>query len=172
MQEDIEHKSAVLVMRGAKITGRLLAKAMAAALRQMQKKRDAPGKQSFRQLSKGGPLESIPVSDDNIKAFDPIARKYGLRYKLVRDASENPPKWLMFFRSRDSGAMTAAFKEFTHQTLNREAAGTQTTQTAQMPMILKKRIGSTTFHVIVWFSSTGKETLEDKIHRLIEREAA
>ena len=120
MQEDIENKSAVLVMRGAKITGRMLAKAMAAALRQMQKKRDSPGKQSFKQLSKGGPLESIPISDSNIKAFDPIARKYGVRYKLVRDASEEPPKWLVFFRAKDADAMTAAFKEFTHKTLARE----------------------------------------------------
>ena len=121
MQEDIEHKSAVLVMRGAKITGRMLAKAMAAAMRQMQKKRDAPGKQSFKQLSKGGSLESIPISDNNIKAFDPIARKYGVRYKLVRDNSEDPPKWLVFFRAKDADAMTAAFKEFTHKTLARES---------------------------------------------------
>ncbi len=120
MQEDIEHKSAVLVMRGAKITGRMLAKTMAAALRQMKKQRDAPGKQSFKQLAKGGQLESIPITDDNIRAFDPIARKYGVRYKLVRDNSEDPPKWLAFFRAKDTDAMTAAFKEFTHKTLNRE----------------------------------------------------
>ncbi len=120
MQEDIEHKSAVLVMRGAKITAHMLAKAMAAALRQMQKKRDAPGKQSFKQLAKGGSLESIPISDSNIRAFDPVARKYGLRYRLVRDNSEDPPKWLAFFRAKDADAMTAAFKEFTYKTLVRE----------------------------------------------------
>ncbi len=120
MQEDIEHKSAVLVMRGAKITARMLAKAMSAAMRQMKKQRDAPGKQSFKQLSKGGSLESIPISDSNIRAFDPVARKYGLRYRLVRDNSEDPPKWLAFFRARDADAMTAAFREFTHKTLARE----------------------------------------------------
>jgi hypothetical protein len=38
------------------------------------------------------------------------------------------------------------------------------------PLMLRKRIGSTTFLVNVHFSSTGKETLEAKIHRLIERE--
>ncbi len=40
------------------------------------------------------------------------------------------------------------------------------------PLTLRKRIGSTTFTVNVRFSSTATETLEDKIHRLIEREAA
>ncbi len=121
MQEDIEHKSAVLIMRGTKITGRMLAKAMSAALRRMKSKRDAPGKQSFKQLAKGGQLESIPITDENIRAFDPIARKYGVRYKLVRDNSEDPPKWLVFFRAKDADAMTAAFKEFTHKTLARES---------------------------------------------------
>jgi len=36
--------------------------------------------------------------------------------------------------------------------------------------ILRKRIGSTTYVVSVHFSKTSKETIEDKILRLIERE--
>ena len=35
---------------------------------------------------------------------------------------------------------------------------------------LLKRIGSTVYHVTVHFSETSKETMEDKILRLIERE--
>ena len=120
IQEDIEQKSTVIITKGTKITGQLLAKAMASVLRHMRNAKDAPGKQSLKQLSKGGSLESIPVSDDNIKAFNPIARKYGIRYKLVKDASEEPPRWLVFFRSKDAGAMTAAFKEFAHKMLKRE----------------------------------------------------
>ncbi|MEA5003785.1 MAG: PcfB family protein [Christensenella sp.] len=120
MQEDIEQKSVVFITKGTKITARLLAKAMGAGLRQIKKKRDAPGKQSMKQLSKGGSLESIPISDNNIKAFDPIARKYGVRYKLFKDDTEQPPKWLVFFRAKDTNAMTSAFKEFTHKMLKRE----------------------------------------------------
>ncbi len=147
MQEDIEHKSAVLVMRGAKITARMLAKAMAAALRQMRQKRDAPGKQSFKQLSKGGSLESIPIADSNIKAFDPVARKYGLRYKLVRDNSEDPPKWLAFFRAKDADAMTAAFKEFTHKTLARETEKPSVRETmAKFREVIKHAVIDRTRH--------------------------
>ena len=40
-----------------------------------------------------------------------------------------------------------------------------------VPVSLLKRIGSTTFVVSVHFSQTSKDTLEDKILRLIEREA-
>ncbi len=38
--------------------------------------------------------------------------------------------------------------------------------------VLIKRIGSTTFTVNIHFSKTVKETAEDKIFRLIEREAS
>ena len=38
------------------------------------------------------------------------------------------------------------------------------------PVKLRKRIGSTTYVVSVHFSKTSKETLEDKILRLIEGE--
>jgi hypothetical protein len=38
------------------------------------------------------------------------------------------------------------------------------------PIMLQKRIGSTTFVVSVRFSEKATETLEDKILRLIERE--
>ena len=38
------------------------------------------------------------------------------------------------------------------------------------PLMLRKRIGSTMFIVNVCFSDKSKETMEDKILRLIERE--
>jgi hypothetical protein len=38
------------------------------------------------------------------------------------------------------------------------------------PLCLTKRIGSTTYKVSVHFSKTSKETIDDKIIRLIERE--
>jgi hypothetical protein len=39
------------------------------------------------------------------------------------------------------------------------------------PRILTKRIGGTTFQVAVHFSTTSKETMSDKISRLIRNEA-
>lgn len=39
------------------------------------------------------------------------------------------------------------------------------------PSSFKTKIGSTTYHVTVHFSRTSKETMHDKILRLIEREA-
>ena len=39
------------------------------------------------------------------------------------------------------------------------------------PVMFYKRIGSTTYVVAVHFNQTGRETIEDKILRLIESEA-
>lgn len=54
MQEEITEKTIALTVQCAKITGRVLAKVMRKALRQMEKKRNTlhHGKQSIRQLSK------------------------------------------------------------------------------------------------------------------------
>ena len=112
IHEDVDHKSAVLIMKGGKITGRLLAKAMSAALRKLRKSRDAPGKKSFKQLSKGGSLQNIEITDGNIKSFEKVARKYGIDFALKKDASTQSPRYLVFFKSKDADALTAAFREY------------------------------------------------------------
>jgi hypothetical protein len=120
MQEDIEQRSIALITQDAKLSARILAKLMVLALRQMKKAKDSPGKMSRRQLGKGGALENIEITDDNIKAFEPIARKYKIHYSLERDSSTKPPRWLVYFRSNEAGAMTSAFKEFASKTLKRQ----------------------------------------------------
>jgi ribosomal protein S7 len=45
-------------------------------------------------------------------------------------------------------------------------------ETQPQPMLITKRIGSTTYHVTVHFSRTSRETIDDKIIRLIRNETA
>ena len=122
MQEDLENRSVVLTTKTAKMTANVLAKLMRAALRKMKESRGKPveGKQSLKQLSKGGELSNVEIKDENIKAFDPIARKYNISYALKRDSSLEPPRWLVFFKAKDESAMTAAFKEFTAKMVKRD----------------------------------------------------
>jgi len=42
--------------------------------------------------------------------------------------------------------------------------------TEREPLTMQKRVGSTTYVVSVRFSQTSRETMQDKILRLIERE--
>jgi hypothetical protein len=46
-----------------------------------------------------------------------------------------------------------------------------TAQERREPVKLLRRIGSVTVEVTVYFSNTSNETLEDKLLRMIEREA-
>jgi hypothetical protein len=123
LQEELENRSVVLTTKAAKLTAQVLAKLMQAALRKMKensgKASNKPGRMSFKELSKGGTLSSAPITEDNIKAFEPVARKYGISYDLKQDVSTEPPRWLIFFRSKDATAMEAAFAEFNKQQIKR-----------------------------------------------------
>lgn len=125
MQEEVNHRTVALSIKATKLTGKALAMAMAAALRQMRRARDAPhhGKQTVKQLARqNAGLTSIPVTQENIGGFERVARKYGVDFAPYLDDRETPPKWLVFFKSRDADAMTAAFSEFSRDILHREKA--------------------------------------------------
>jgi hypothetical protein len=111
----------VLTTKVAKLTGRGLAKLMRAALRKMRQP-PAPkeGKQTVKQLARGGSLQNIEISDDNIKSFEPFARKFGVSYALQKDVSTEPPRWLVYFRGKDADSLTAAFTAFSATMVKRE----------------------------------------------------
>jgi hypothetical protein len=100
-----------------------------------QKKIDARkprGKQTLKQLTdQGAQLTNIPITDDNIKSFDRIARKYGIDYSLKKDSSTIPPKYMVFFKSKDVDVMTAAFKEY---------AGVSLKKKTKKPSVKKKLV--------------------------------
>lgn len=115
------------MIKGGKITGKVLAKAISLLLKQGKKqinKAQAPkigkGKQSVKDLVRqGAGVANIEITDANIGSFEPIAKKYGIDYALKKDTTETPPKWLVFFKSKDADALTAAFKEFTAKNVQR-----------------------------------------------------
>lgn len=65
-------------------------------------------------------VSSMEITDANIKAFEPVAKKYGIDYSLKKVKGEEPPRYLVFFKGRDVDVMTEAFKEFAVKKLNRE----------------------------------------------------
>lgn len=58
------------------------------------------------------------------------------------------------------------------QTDNNAVALTPSQTVQDEPVILLKRIGSTTYKVNIHFSKTSTESMADKVTRLIKREAA
>ena len=119
LQEQVNDKTVALSIKATKLTGRLLAKAMQAFLRQARASPKAKtGNQSVKSLTKqGASLTNIEIGGNNIGDFKRVARKYNVDFALKRDDSETPPKWLVFFKAKDTDALTAAFKEYSKITL-------------------------------------------------------
>ena len=96
-------------------------KAEKAAQEKAEKNAPVRGKQTLKKLmDQGSQLTNIEVTDNNIKSFDKVARKYGIDYSLKKVKGEKPPRYLVFFKGRDVDVMTEAFKEFAAKKLNRE----------------------------------------------------
>ena len=125
MQDEVNEKVVALSIKGAKLTAEMLQKAMKEVLSQVKKEVDKQaiphGKQTLRQLMKqNAGVSNIEITDGNIKAFESTAKKYGIDYALKKDATETPPRYLVFFKGRDPDVLTAAFKEFSARKLTQE----------------------------------------------------
>jgi len=78
------------------------------------------GKQTIKQLvGQGVGVNNIEISDKGFESFDKIMRKYGVDYAAKKDTSEKPPKYLVFFKGRDTDAVMSAFKEFSAKQLKK-----------------------------------------------------
>ena len=125
MQDEINEKVVALSIKTGKLSAEMLQKSMKFFLAQLKKqadKRQMPhGKQTLKQLMKqNAGVSNIEITEGNIKAFEGTAKKYGIDFALKKDATETPPRYLVFFKSRDADALTAAFKEFSAKKLSKE----------------------------------------------------
>ena len=138
MQEEVENRSVTLVVSGSKFTGRLLRSAIAKYMahrkeKKVQRDRAASvkpkGKQTVKELvGQGEGTSSIEISDPSIRDFDRIARKYGVDYAVKKDRGASPPKYLVFFKARDTDALNAAFTEYSTKKIRK----------ASRPSVLKR----------------------------------
>lgn len=123
MQEQVNEKTIALYIKTGKLTADTLQKAMKSLLNQMKKQKDKQphGKQTLKQLMKKNTgVSNIEITEDNIKAFESTAKKYGIDFALKKDTTENPPRYLVFFKGRDADVLTAAFKEFSAKKLTQD----------------------------------------------------
>ena len=148
MQDEVNEKTMALCIKGGKISAQLLKAALTKLLSEIEKKKQQSkkmggqnrckrGKQSIKSLQQSGAqLTNIVVTDNNIKSFDRVARKYGIDYSLKKAEKEGKTDYLVFFKAKDVDVMTAAFKEYTGVSLKKEQ---QTT--AQSPLQPDRRNG-------------------------------
>jgi hypothetical protein len=120
INREVANKTVALVFRASKLTSGTLAKAMRAYLnhRKQQsaaKQRAAPshGKMSVKELvGQGQGASSIEVTDSNIRTFEKVAKKYNVDFAVKKDKTVDPPKYMVFFKGKDTDVISSAFKEY------------------------------------------------------------
>lgn len=125
MQEEVTGKSVALIVDGARMSEQVLEKAINAYLdaRKNKQPKIYHGKQSLKQLARqNAGLANIEITEKNIKAFTHVAKKYHVDFALKKDTTAEQPRYLVFFKSRDADAITAAFQEFTAGKLHRKSS--------------------------------------------------
>ena len=123
MQEEVTGKSVALIIDGAKMSEQVLEKALQKFLEAQKSKSPKMhrGKQTLKQLAgQNAGLANIEISDKNIKAFTHVAKKYHVDFALKKDTTAEQPRYLVFFKSRDADAITAAFQEFASRKMGRD----------------------------------------------------
>lgn len=123
MQEEVTGKSVALIIDGAKMSEQVLEKALQKFLEAQKNKSPKihRGKQTLKQLAgQNAGLANIEISDKNIKVFTHVAKKYHVDFALKKDTTAEQPRYLVFFKSRDADAITAAFQEFASRKMGRD----------------------------------------------------
>ena len=116
-------KAVALIIDGAKMSEQVLEKALQKFLEAQKNKSPKMhrGKQTLKQLAgQNAGLANIEISDRNIKAFTHVAKKYHVDFALKKDTNAEQPRYLVFFKSRDADAITAAFQEFASRKMSRD----------------------------------------------------
>ena len=113
MQEEITQKTLALCVETGKMTAQLLQQAMKKVLADMEKHKNNPqlhhGKQTIRQLMKhGAGVSNIEITEQNIKAFSAVAKKYDIDYALKKDPTTDPPHYYVFFKAKDKDQLQPA----------------------------------------------------------------
>lgn len=106
-------KTIDITIKAAKLTSDILADALKDFLSDKTTKK---GRMTFKELEAQNPnskLESIEITDNNIRDFLATAKKYNVDYALKRDKSTEPVTYHVFFQSFKAENFNRAFKEYT-----------------------------------------------------------
>ena len=130
MQEEIENRTVNLAVTTTRLSGRVLMDALRMYLRHrdlkknrnQQTKDDHPhGEQTVKDLiGQNQGVTSIPLDDIRIRDFSQAARKYGVDFAVTKDKTITPPRYVVFFKARDTDALKQILGELTQKQLNQK----------------------------------------------------
>ncbi len=121
MQEEVENRTVNLAISTSRLTGRSIVAGIRKYLQHREKvkarkgTRDIAvhGKQSVKQLlGQNQGATNVEIDKSGIRDFERLAKKYGVDFAVRKDKSVEPPRYLVFVRSKDADALDAICKEY------------------------------------------------------------
>lgn len=144
MQEEVEQKTVTLIINTSKLTEQTLQKGIAKLLERQKENRANPhGKMSVKKLAEQNRgMQSVEVTDKNIGSFNRIARKYGIDFAPFKVKGQN--KYMVFFKSQDQDAMTAAFEAYTAKVMKKDRKPSVLAKLAKFKELIKAPVADKT----------------------------
>jgi len=115
MQEESSAKTVALVIRAVKFTEEVFRRAIIAYIKERLNTPlpEKHGKMTVRELlGKDQGANTLEINNGNISLFDRVASKYNIDYAIKKDITEDPPKYVLFFKARDNDVIIRAFKDY------------------------------------------------------------
>jgi len=128
MQEEVENRTINLAISTTKLTGRSIVAGIRKYLQHREKVKarkgkdtGVHGKQTVKQLlSQNQGATNVEIDKSGIRDFERLAKKYGVDFAVRKDKSVDPPRYLVFVRSKDADALDAICKEHQARTLTKD----------------------------------------------------
>ena len=127
MQEEVENRTVNLVVSTTKLTARSLIRALRWYIMSRNQKRmrkameHEEGKQSVKELIKlGVGTDKIELPDGSAKDFCKLAKKFGVDYAIRKDKTQDPPRYVVFFKAKDTEVLDQVIKEYTAKNLEKK----------------------------------------------------
>ena len=129
MQEEVENRTINLAISTTRLTARSIIAGIRKYLQHREKVkarkgiRDTAvhGKQSVKQLlGQNQGATNVEIDKDGIRDFERLAKKYGVDFAVRKDKSVDPPRYLVFVRSKDADALDAICKEHQARLLTKD----------------------------------------------------
>ena len=147
MQEEIENRTVNLAIT----TTRLGARAILSGLRmylahhdrvknakRLAKPDHIQGEQTVKELiGQNQGVTSIPLDDIRIRDFSQAAKKYGVDFAVTKDKTVTPPRYVVFFKARDTDALKQILGELTQKQLNEKERPSLIKQLAKIKDMVK-----------------------------------
>ena len=128
MQEEVENRTVNLAITTTKLSFRSLYAAYMKyrhyrserktvkeqkKAQKAKEKSEIHGKQSVKDLvGQNQGVSNMEIAKTDLKGF--------VDYAIRKDPSQDPPRYIVFFKARDADALTAAFKEYSAEVMRKE----------------------------------------------------